>query len=296
MEAPVCIKEGSLVKLGSKYKTWRRRHFVLTGGDNPTLCYYSSPKQASVVVSMPLGSLEMSSCVAVRYLSESRIQGRHMYLFELEFPGRTLIAASNTSDDREEWISLLSRCANPSCNILRHPPRPKNGFTKNIVNRQSQIGGEVNDNPYQPDDTIAGTLFTLGRKVKEWKKRWVVLRYNTLFFYKDEHTKGKVAYLNLFDCHGVGEHTAAAYQNTFELVTKQRLILLRAENCESMNCWLRIISRVISTAKRPTITEDEDTHVIQTSSELTAMVVQPILLRGSFEEGFDSDSLEGEFL
>lgn len=48
--------------------------------------------------------------------------------------------------------------------------------------------------------------------------------------------------------------------------------------------------------KRPTITEDEDTHVIQTSSELTAMVVQPILLRGSFEEGFDSDSLEGEFL
>ncbi|NXG40986.1 PKHH2 protein, partial [Psilopogon haemacephalus] len=87
-------KSGYLLKMGGKVKTWKRRWFVLKGGE---LLYYKSP---SDVIQKPQGQIELNASSHIE-----RGDGKQM--IQLTAGKQTYYLAADSPNILEEWIKVL---------------------------------------------------------------------------------------------------------------------------------------------------------------------------------------------
>ncbi|MGH0173914.1 UNVERIFIED_CONTAM: hypothetical protein FKN15_070792 [Acipenser sinensis] len=92
-------KSGYLLKMGGKVKTWKRRWFVLKGGE---LLYYKSP---SDVIRKPQGQIELST-------SSSIVRGDGKQTIQMITEKRVYYLTADSPNILEEWIRVLQ-------NVLR---------------------------------------------------------------------------------------------------------------------------------------------------------------------------------
>ncbi|RXM99213.1 Pleckstrin homology domain-containing family H member 2 [Acipenser ruthenus] len=92
-------KSGYLLKMGGKVKTWKRRWFVLKGGE---LLYYKSP---SDVIRKPQGQIELSA-------SSSIVRGDGKQTIQMITEKRVYYLTADSPNILEEWIRVLQ-------NVLR---------------------------------------------------------------------------------------------------------------------------------------------------------------------------------
>ncbi|XP_039213676.1 pleckstrin homology domain-containing family H member 2 isoform X1 [Crotalus tigris] len=87
-------KSGYLLKMSGKVKTWKRRWFVLKGGE---LLYYKSP---SDVIRKPQGQIELSA-------SSRIVRGDGKQTVQLTTEKRTYYMTADSPNILEEWIKVL---------------------------------------------------------------------------------------------------------------------------------------------------------------------------------------------
>ncbi|XP_005296162.2 pleckstrin homology domain-containing family H member 2 isoform X3 [Chrysemys picta bellii] len=87
-------KSGYLLKMGGKVKTWKRRWFVLKGGE---LLYYRSP---SDVIRKPQGQIELN-------VSSHIVRGDGKQTVQLITEKRTYYLTADSPNILEEWIKVL---------------------------------------------------------------------------------------------------------------------------------------------------------------------------------------------
>ncbi|XP_053444869.1 pleckstrin homology domain-containing family H member 2 [Nycticebus coucang] len=92
-------KSGYLLKMSGKVKTWKRRWFVLKGGE---LLYYKSP---SDVIRKPQGHIELSTSCSI-------LRGDNKQTVQLTTEKHTYYLTADSPNILEEWIKVLQ-------NVLR---------------------------------------------------------------------------------------------------------------------------------------------------------------------------------
>lgn len=81
-----------------------------------------------------------------------------------------------------------------------------------------------------------GYLKKLGAKVKNWKRRWFVLK-NTTISYHREKGAAPLGKIDLYDCLSVQQRVEEDIPYGFEIVTRNRTYLLVRNSCVHMTLW-----------------------------------------------------------
>ncbi|XP_063117911.1 pleckstrin homology domain-containing family H member 2 isoform X10 [Rattus norvegicus] len=115
-------KSGYLLKMSGRLKTWRRRWFVLKGGE---LLYYRSP---SDVIRKPQGHIELSASCSI-------LRGDNKQTVQLTTEKHTYYLTADSPNILEEWIKVFQnvlrvQAANPLCLQPEGKPTVKGLLTK----------------------------------------------------------------------------------------------------------------------------------------------------------------------
>ncbi|XP_076415005.1 pleckstrin homology domain-containing family H member 2 isoform X5 [Peromyscus maniculatus bairdii] len=115
-------KSGYLLKMSGKVKTWKRRWFVLKGGE---LLFYKSP---SDVIRKPQGHIELSASCSI-------VKGDNKQTVQLTTEKHTYYLTADSPNILEEWIKVLQnvlrvQAANPLCLQPEGKPTAKGLLTK----------------------------------------------------------------------------------------------------------------------------------------------------------------------
>ncbi|XP_021004775.1 pleckstrin homology domain-containing family H member 2 isoform X4 [Mus caroli] len=115
-------KSGYLLKMSARVKTWKRRWFVLKGGE---LLYYKSP---SDVIRKPQGHIELSASCSI-------LRGDNKQTVQLATEKHTYYLTADSPNILEEWIKVLQnvlrvQAANPLCLQPEGKPAVKGLLTK----------------------------------------------------------------------------------------------------------------------------------------------------------------------
>merc|ERR1711879_36762 len=91
-----------------------------------------------------------------------------------------------------------------------------------------------------------GYLTKKGAKVKNWKRRWFVLKGDTLYYYKtrtDLEQKGEIQINTSTSCTMEGKKDDGKYY--FTIVTPKRKYKMFANSEETVNLWVQLITKLI---------------------------------------------------
>ncbi|CAH6778047.1 Plekhh2 [Phodopus roborovskii] len=115
-------KSGYLLKMSGKVKAWKRKWFVLKGGE---LLYYKSP---SDVIRKPQGHIELSASCSI-------LRGDNKQTVQLTTEKHTYYLTADSPNILEEWIKVLQnvlrvQAANPLCLQPEGKPTAKGLLTK----------------------------------------------------------------------------------------------------------------------------------------------------------------------
>lgn len=115
-------KSGYLLKMSGRLKTWRRKWFVLKGGE---LLYYRSP---SDVIRKPQGHIELSASCSI-------LRGDNKQTVQLITEKHTYYLTADSPNILEEWIKVFQnvlrvQAANPLCLQPEGKPTVKGLLTK----------------------------------------------------------------------------------------------------------------------------------------------------------------------
>uniref|UniRef100_A0A4W3GX67 Pleckstrin homology, MyTH4 and FERM domain containing H2 n=1 Tax=Callorhinchus milii TaxID=7868 RepID=A0A4W3GX67_CALMI len=152
-------KSGYLLKMGGKVKTWKRRWFVLKGGE---LLYYKSP---SDVIRKPQGQVELST-------SSHIVRGDGKQTIQLITEKRTYYLTADSPNILEEWIRVLQ-------NVL-HVQAVSPLFT-------------------QPDvkPSVKGLLTKVKHGYS--KRVWCALVGKVLYYFRNQEDKFPLGQINLLE-------------------------------------------------------------------------------------------------
>ncbi|XP_067319716.1 pleckstrin homology domain-containing family H member 2 isoform X1 [Anolis sagrei] len=152
-------KSGYLLKMGGKVKTWKRRWFVLKGGE---LLYYKSP---SDVIRKPQGQIELNA-------SSRIVRGDGKQTVQLTTEKRTYYLTADSPNILEEWIKVLQ-------NVLK-------------VQAASPLF-------IQPDvkPTMKGLLTKVKHGYS--KRVWCMLVGKTLYYFRSQEDKFPLGQIRLWE-------------------------------------------------------------------------------------------------
>ncbi|GAA5853844.1 hypothetical protein JCM8547_007470 [Rhodosporidiobolus lusitaniae] len=93
----VALKSGYLMKKGEKRKTWKKRWFVLRGGQ---LAMYKTDKEYRLLRLIPITDIHSVSPVELK---------KHFHAFGIVTPRRTYYVEASSPDEVQSWCRLISR-------------------------------------------------------------------------------------------------------------------------------------------------------------------------------------------
>nr|DBA27194.1 TPA: hypothetical protein GDO54_011362 [Pyxicephalus adspersus] len=152
-------KSGYLLKMGGKLKTWKRRWFVLKGGE---LLYYKSP---SDVICKPQGQIELNS-------SSHIVRGDGKQTVQLVTEKRTYYLTADSPNILDEWVRVLQ-------NVLR-------------VQAASVLFTQPDVKP-----TVKGLLTKVKHGYS--KRVWCTLVGKTLYYFRSQEEKFPLGQIKLWE-------------------------------------------------------------------------------------------------
>uniref|UniRef100_A0A2K6LJH1 Pleckstrin homology, MyTH4 and FERM domain containing H2 n=1 Tax=Rhinopithecus bieti TaxID=61621 RepID=A0A2K6LJH1_RHIBE len=154
-------KSGYLLKMSGKVKSWKRRWFVLKGGE---LLYYKSP---SDVIRKPQGHIELSASCSI-------LRGDNKQTVQLTTEKHTYYLTADSPNILEEWIKVLQ-------NVLR-------------VQAANPLSLQPEGKP-----TVKGLLTKVKHGYS--KRVWCILIGKTLYYFRSQEDKVLVRFhLKVFYC------------------------------------------------------------------------------------------------
>ncbi|XP_052042451.1 pleckstrin homology domain-containing family H member 2 isoform X1 [Apodemus sylvaticus] len=152
-------KSGYLLKMSSRVKTWKRRWFVLKGGE---LLYYKSP---SDVIRKPQGHIELSACCSI-------LRGDNKQTVQLTTEKHTYYLTADSPNILEEWIKVLQNVLRvQAANPLRLQPEGK--------------------------PTVKGLLTKVKHGYS--KRVWCMLVGKTLYYFRNQEDKFPLGQIKLWE-------------------------------------------------------------------------------------------------
>ncbi|XP_004839422.1 pleckstrin homology domain-containing family H member 2 isoform X5 [Heterocephalus glaber] len=152
-------KSGYLLKMSSKVKTWKRRWFVLKGGE---LLYYKSP---SDVIRKPQGHIELSASCSI-------LRGDNKQTVQLTTEKHTYYLTADSPNILEEWIKVLQ-------NVLR-------------VQAANPLFLQPEGKP-----TVKGLLTKVKHGYS--KRVWCTLIGKTLYYFRSQEDKFPLGQIKLWE-------------------------------------------------------------------------------------------------
>ncbi|XP_014393981.1 PREDICTED: pleckstrin homology domain-containing family H member 2 [Myotis brandtii] len=152
-------KSGYLLKMSGKVKTWKRRWFVLKGGE---LLYYKSP---SDVIRKPHGHIELSASCSI-------LRGDNKQTVQLTTEKHTYYLTADSPNILEEWIKVLQ-------NVLR-------------VQAANPLSLQPEGKP-----TVKGLLTKVKHGYS--KRVWCTLVGKTLYYFRSQEDKLPLGQIKLWE-------------------------------------------------------------------------------------------------
>ncbi|XP_016059595.1 PREDICTED: pleckstrin homology domain-containing family H member 2 isoform X2 [Miniopterus natalensis] len=152
-------KSGYLLKMSGKVKTWKRRWFVLKGGE---LLYYKSP---SDVIRKPQGHIELSASCSI-------LRGDNKQTVQLTTEKHTYYLTADSPNILEEWIKVLQ-------NVLR-------------VQAANPLFLQPEGKP-----TVKGLLTKVKHGYS--KRVWCTLVGKTLYYFRSQEDKFPLGQIKLWE-------------------------------------------------------------------------------------------------
>ncbi|CAD7677363.1 unnamed protein product [Nyctereutes procyonoides] len=152
-------KSGYLLKMSGKVKTWKRRWFVLKGGE---LLYYKSP---SDVIRKPQGHIELSASCNI-------LRGDNKQTVQLTTEKHTYYLTADSPNILEEWIKVLQ-------NVLR-------------VQAANPLFLQPEGKP-----TVKGLLTKVKHGYS--KRVWCTLIGKTLYYFRSQEDKFPLGQIKLWE-------------------------------------------------------------------------------------------------
>lgn len=90
----------------------------------------------------------------------------------------------------------------------------------------------------------AGYLWKKGIRRKTWKKRWFVLRFSHLAYYKSSAEYKLLRLLDIHEVHAVTACSLKRHEHTFGIVTPNRTFYLQAEKEADMLDWVQALNEI----------------------------------------------------
>mmetsp|Transcript_6443 Transcript_6443/g.19522 ORF Transcript_6443/g.19522 Transcript_6443/m.19522 type:complete len:1618 (-) Transcript_6443:166-5019(-) len=237
-------KRGFLMKVGKNNHNWRRRWFVLSEN---FLLYFESSKDST-----PLGEVAVQDAFA---READPVQSADMEEQELGFAivttHRTYHLLASSAEDRLAWLGAIKRA---KANYWRsHKKRVAS--TKDLKKHLRQLTEARARKPERE-----GWLSKQGGRVKNWKKRWFILRNTTLYYFTSAQANDQAGSIPLHACSvSRSQGTSSGRKKyEFQIVTRHRVYFLRSESEEDTNKWIASISAAID-ASRSAVDEGSQT-------------------------------------
>ncbi|XP_068014940.1 pleckstrin homology domain-containing family H member 2 isoform X2 [Melanerpes formicivorus] len=152
-------KSGYLLKMGGKVKTWKRRWFMLKGGE---LLYYKSP---SDVIRKPQGQIELNASSHIE-------RGDGKQTIQLTTEKRTYYLTADSPNILEEWIKVLQ-------NVLK-------------IQAASPLFIQPETKP-----TMKGLLTKVKHGYS--KRVWCTLVGKNLYYFRNQEDKFPLGQIKLFE-------------------------------------------------------------------------------------------------
>ncbi|KAL4694336.1 hypothetical protein H8959_013601 [Pygathrix nigripes] len=152
-------KSGYLLKMSGKVKSWKRRWFVLKGGE---LLYYKSP---SDVIRKPQGHIELSASCSI-------LRGDNKQTVQLTTEKHTYYLTADSPNILEEWIKVLQ-------NVLR-------------VQAANPLSLQPEGKP-----TMKGLLTKVKHGYS--KRVWCILIGKTLYYFRSQEDKFPLGQIKLWE-------------------------------------------------------------------------------------------------
>lgn len=239
-------KEGYALKMGEVNKAWKRRWFVLKSAH---LFYFNSPQDTTTkekaLGTIPLmeASVSKDSAGAHDKPNTLRISLRH----------RDYILSFETEEILNEWVASLSRTEyfNEEAALSG---RPTGALAPGAISAKS---------PLLWGSTMEGWLTKQGHRVKNWKKRWFVLKKNLLLYYGGEDDAEPKGVVDLCEALAVdrdgpdSKHSLHALH--ISLGGGKKHYFLQAETATAVDAWHSAIQEAISRWSTPAYTSSMPT-------------------------------------
>lgn len=234
--AQMVYQEGLLNTSSESERGWRQRWMVLKENK---LHFYKSRADPEPRITVPLTSAHVKSTTLDR-----------INTFELVVPGDVFYLQADHSSDFFHWMDMLrtSQKLYKSSHPMHSPHSTES--TPDGSGQMSPSSGNASPAPVA-EVTRSGWLYKQGDKVKNWKKRWFVLKDNKLTYYAgkgDKQLKGSIALSIAVPKDG--EHHGGSiikglgdsnYTHTFEIVVTGRVYYIAATSEQDTKDWIAAI-------------------------------------------------------
>jgi hypothetical protein len=158
------------------------------------------------------------------------------------------------SKNREKRLSRF-RSRKASRKLERGRGSQKSLSKWGIFKKSDMVGEDDEMPPKKPFNVVEGYLTKLGAKVKNWKRRWVVLDNYVLTYYKSEDGRGACGTINLEEVKKIEDVSApekrealereekniVGKENLFVLYTPNRVWFFIADNEKAKKEWISVI-------------------------------------------------------
>jgi PH domain len=193
-------KRGFLMKVGKNNHAWRRRWFVLSEN---FLLYLESSKDSS-----PLGEIPVQDAFA---REAAPIQGSDLEEQELGFDivttHRTYHLLASSAEDRLAWLSAVKRA---KANYWRSRKK-RIASTKDLKKHLRQMNEARARKPERE-----GWLSKQGGRVKNWKRRWFILRNDTLYYFTSAQANDQAGSIPLHASSVSRSHATSSGRRKYE--------------------------------------------------------------------------------
>ncbi|KAK9719231.1 hypothetical protein K7432_004952 [Basidiobolus ranarum] len=285
------VKCGYLLKRSTKRKVWKKRWFVLRGTsltcykddkeyELERIIDLSEAKQIleatwktrknvfGIVVFKKKYYFQAESRIqldewlntmdyVLSGIVEDEVSGEYSHSRKGSSGSRTSILSRSNSDNLKEYYLTYGKPESTPGNLVRMPSYSRTSEITSSEDDEEQ--GEIVDEdedielPECNDNKVlfSGYLHKQCDMYKAWRKRWFVLRSNTLSYYKNEKEYVLHKIIPIESIQGAFEKTPTAFKSKrfcFQLITPQRNYLVAAESQESMLAWLRRINSTVARA------------------------------------------------
>eukprot|EP01102_Stenamoeba_stenopodia_P016555 TRINITY_DN579_c0_g4_i2.p1 TRINITY_DN579_c0_g4~~TRINITY_DN579_c0_g4_i2.p1 ORF type:complete len:974 (-),score=323.13 TRINITY_DN579_c0_g4_i2:134-3055(-) len=151
------------------------------------------------------------------------------------------------------FLRSISQFVNPKAVPSSPPQAPHQPARSPPSNTPPPANLDDTPPPSDADATKTGFLTKKGAVIKNWKRRWFVIEYDKLSYYKSKAEKipqGSVLFkevLSVGQCsqEQLRKEGDGRLQNVLSLVTRSRVFFFQADTPEEMNEWIRVLNKII---------------------------------------------------